>query len=181
MVFFFLVWGVFEVVCVCFEFIWMFILVLFGIVLFVFVYLIIIFYLCKYIYCKIKFIYKIIYKYKVLFQEKNKNIDVCENIIDEVEKQVVEWAEQQQEELDKYKVWVEYCCNFVGDIFYEFKMFIFNIQGYLYMLFDGVLEDFNVNIIFFKKVVKNLECLYIIVEDLEVIFCFEFGELMLEI
>lgn len=86
MVFFLLVWGVFEGFCVCFEFIWMFILVLFGIVFFVFVYLIIIFYLCKYIYCKIKFIYKIIYKYKVFLQEKNKNIDVCENIIDEVEK-----------------------------------------------------------------------------------------------
>jgi two-component system phosphate regulon sensor histidine kinase PhoR len=139
-----------------------------------------IYYLRKYIYRKIKLIYKTIHQHKVSPQEKNKNVDLSTNIIDEMEKQVSEWAEQQQEELNKYKAWAEYRRNFVGDISHELKTPIFNIQGYLHTLLDGALEDPSVNQQFLKKAANNLERLHTIVEDLESISRLESGELMLE-
>ncbi|TXB64904.1 sensor histidine kinase [Phaeodactylibacter luteus] len=140
-----------------------------------------IYYLRKYIYRKIKLIYKTIHKHKLTSQEKTKQIDVTVNIIDEMEKQVAEWAEKQQEELDKYKAWAEYRRNFVGDISHELKTPIFNIQGYLHTLLDGALEDEQVNRTFLTKAAKNLERLHTIVEDLEAISRLESGALMLEI
>ena len=140
-----------------------------------------IYYLRKYIYRKIKLIYKTIHQHKVSPQEKVKSVDVRANIIDEMEKQVSEWAEQQQEELNKYKAWAEYRRNFVGDISHELKTPIFNIQGYLHTLLDGALDDPSVNRNFLKKAANNLERLHTIVEDLEAISRLESGELILEI
>lgn len=140
-----------------------------------------IFYLRKYIYRKIKLIYKTIHKHKVSPQEKNKSIDIRSNIIDEMEKQVAEWAEEQEEELNKYKAWAEYRRHFVGDISHELKTPIFNIQGYLHTLLDGALEDASVNRVFLQKAATNLERLHTIVEDLEAISRLESGELILEI
>ncbi|MDV7401379.1 histidine kinase dimerization/phospho-acceptor domain-containing protein, partial [Arthrospira platensis SPKY1] len=100
-------------------------------------------------------------------QEKSKAIDVRVNIIDEVEKQVAEWAEHQQEEIDRYKAWAEYRRNFIGDISHELKTPIFNIQGYLHTLLDGAIHDPNVNVKFLAKAAKNLERLHTIVEDLD--------------
>lgn len=144
-------------------------------------YLVNIYYLRKYIYRKIKVIYKTIHKHKVSSREKSKSINVRDNIIDEVEKQVSEWAEHQKEEIDKYKAWAEYRRNFVGDISHELKTPIFNIQGYLHTLLDGAMEDPEVNSKFLHKAAKNLERLHTIVEDLDAITRLESGELMLEI
>ena len=155
--------------------------VLLGLAVFLVSYFTNIFYLRKYIYRKIKLIYKTIHKHKVSPEQKNKTIDVRANIIDEVEKQVAEWAEKQTEELNKYKAWAEYRRNFVGDISHELKTPIFNIQGYLHTLLDGALEDQEVNHVFLNKAAKNLERLHTIVEDLEAISRLESGELMLEI
>ena len=151
-----------------------------GISLFTAAYFTTIYYLRKYIYRKIKLIYKTIHKHKLSTQEKSKSIDVRANIIDEVEKQVAEWAEQQKEEIDKYKAWAEYRRHFVGDISHELKTPIFNIQGYLHTLLDGAIHDEEVNVKFIRKAAKNLERLHTIVEDLEAISRLESGELILE-
>jgi two-component system phosphate regulon sensor histidine kinase PhoR len=139
-----------------------------------------VYYLKKYIYRKIKVIYKTIHKHKVSAQEKNKSIDIRSNIIDEVEKQVAEWAEHQQEEIDKYKAWEAYRRNFLGDISHELKTPIFNIQGYLHTLLDGAIDDPKVSKRFLGKAANNLERLHTIVEDLDSITRLESGELMLE-
>lgn len=159
---------------------WLAELAVMGLALFAAAYFTTIFYLRKYIYRKIKLIYKTIHKHKVSSQEKSKVVDVRANIIDEVERQVFEWAEQQKEEIDKYKAWAEYRRNFVGDISHELKTPIFNIQGYLHTLLDGAIHDEAVNVKFLKKAAKNLERLHTIVEDLEAISRLESGELILE-
>lgn len=155
-------------------------LVIMGLGLFIAAYFTTVYYLRKYIYRKIKLIYKTIHKHKVSTPDKSKSIDVRANIIDEVEKQVAEWAEQQKEEIDKYKAWAEYRRHFVGDISHELKTPIFNIQGYLHTLLDGAIHDEAVNVKFLKKAAKNLERLHTIVEDLEAISRLESGELILE-
>jgi two-component system phosphate regulon sensor histidine kinase PhoR len=143
-------------------------------------YFINIFFLKRYIYRKVKVIYKTIHKHKVAPAEKSKTIDVTSNIIDEVEREVVEWADNQAREIEKYKVLEEYRRKFVGDISHELKTPIFNIQGYLETLIDNDLEDQEINIPYLKKAVRNLNRLQTIVEDLEGIARLESGELLLE-
>lgn len=145
-------------------------------------YIVIINYLKKYIYRKIKVIYKTIHKHKRPLKEKNKdkNFDVASNIIEEVEKEVEDWADNQKQEIDKYKAWAEYRRKFVGDISHELKTPIFNLQGYIHTLLDGGLRDERINILFLRKSANNLERLNTIVEDLESISRLESGELILE-
>lgn len=151
-----------------------------GVSLFVLIYNINIFYLRKYIYRKIKLIYKTIHQEKVAPEEKNKSINIHSNIIEDVEKEVADWAENQQKELNKYKTWAEYRRNFMGDISHELKTPIFNIQGYVESLLDGGLEDESVNRLFLKRAATNIQRLQTIVEDLESISRLESGDLILE-
>lgn len=153
---------------------------LWTLVAFGFSYLIIVFYLRKYIYRKIKLIYKTIHKHKLTPREKRKSVDLRVNIIDRVEREVTEWADTQAKEIEKYKSWAEYRRKFVGDISHELKTPIFNIQGYLHTLLDGGLYDAEVNQTFLEKAAKNVERLQVIVEDLEAISRLESGELLLE-
>lgn len=143
-------------------------------------YFVTIFYLKKYIYRKIKLIYKTIHKHKLAATEKNNVVDVTSNIIDDVEKEVEEWATHQKQELDKYKSWAEYRRKFVGDISHELKTPIFNIQGYIHTLLDGAIQDPEINIPFLKKAAKNVDRLNTIVEDLEAISRLESGVLILD-
>lgn len=149
---------------------------------FVTAYQILIYFLRKYIYRKIKLIYKTIHNEKLepLEKQRQKKINIDANIIHEVEREVAEWAVKQQAEIDKYKSWAEYRRNFLGDISHELKTPIFNIQGYLESLLDGGLEDETVNQIFLQKALKNLERLQTIIHDLETISRLESGEILLE-
>ncbi len=139
------------------------------------------YYLQRYIYRKIKVIYKTIHNQKVSPEEKNKSVDLNQNIIEEVEKEVEEWANSQMLEIQKYKSWAEYRRKFVGDISHELKTPIFNIQGYVHTLLDGALQEEGINISFLRKAAKNVERLHTIVEDLEAISRMESGELILEL
>lgn len=143
-------------------------------------YFITLYYLRRYIYRKVKLIYKTIHQHKVSPEEKSNTVDVSTNILEEVEREVNDWAVEQQAELAKYKSWAEYRRKFVGDISHELKTPIFNIQGYLHTLLDGGLADEKVNLSFLQKAAKNVERLYTIVEDLSAISRLESGDLILE-
>ncbi|MCB0677209.1 MAG: sensor histidine kinase [Saprospiraceae bacterium] len=143
-------------------------------------YLTTIYYLRRYIYRKIKLIYKSIHKHKLHPEEKPTTIDLSADIIDEVEKEVSEWAENQAEEIKALKKWQEYRRRFLGDISHELKTPIFNIQGYLETLLDGGMYDPQVHRSYLERANKNVERLNTIVEDLESISRLESGELILE-
>ncbi|PHN08702.1 sensor histidine kinase [Flavilitoribacter nigricans] len=143
-------------------------------------YLVNLYYLKKYIYRKVKLIYKTIHRHKRSPDEKAPGIDVDNNIIEEVEKEVNAWAAIQQQELDRFRAWADYRRKFVGDISHELKTPIFTIQGYLHTLLDGGLYDDKVNMTFLKKAAKNVDRLYTIVEDLSAIARLEAGNLVLE-
>lgn len=162
------------------AFAWNWLWLLYPIILFSLSYGITIYYLKNYIYRKVKLIYKTIHQHKVAPQDKMSSVDISSNIIEEVEKEVSDWAAAQEAEIAKYKSWAEYRRKFVGDISHELKTPIFNIQGYLHTLLDGGLEDNQINKKFLKKAAKNVERLYTIVEDLTAISRMESGDLLLE-
>lgn len=144
-------------------------------------YFVIIFYLKKYIYRKIKLIYKTIHRHKLSPEEKNQVVDINTDIIEEVEKEVKVWAESQDDQIKKLKTWQEYRRRFLGDISHELKTPIFNIQGYLETLLDGGLEDPKINSKYLQRAAKNVDRLNTIIEDLESISRLESGKLMLDV
>lgn len=134
----------------------------------------------RYIYRKVKLIYKTIHSQKVSADNKREGIDPDVPIIDEVEQEVAEWAENQQDQLDQYERFAEYRRRYVGDISHELKTPIFNIQGYLHTLMDHGYSDHKITKSFIKKAAKNVERLQTIVEDLSAIGRLESGELMFD-
>jgi two-component system phosphate regulon sensor histidine kinase PhoR len=153
---------------------------LLGIICFISAYSIFLFYLQRYIYRKIKVIYKSIHKHKLSPGEKREVVDLRSGIMEEVEREVQEWADNQEAEIQQLKAWQEYRRKFLGDISHELKTPIFNIQGYLETLLDGGLEDSSVNLTYLQRAAKNVERLNTIVEDLEIISRLEAGELILD-
>ncbi len=149
-----------------------------GIALTVFIptYLIVFYLLKHYIYRKIKLIYKSIHTEKTYTSSKMNNIDYSNDIIQDAEKEVKEWASKQQQEIDNLKSLEEYRRNFLGDISHELKTPLFNIQGYIHTLLDGALYDEKINQEYLKRAAINTERLHHIVEDLEVISRLEAGD-----
>ncbi len=138
------------------------------------------YYLQRYIYRKIKLIYKTIHRHKVSSDVKTAALDMDANIIEDVEMEVADWADEQQAEINRYKNWAEYRRRYVGDISHELKTPIFNIQGYLDTLIEGGLEDERVARPFLEKAARNVHRLHTIVEDLSAISRLESGELILD-
>jgi len=123
----------------------------------------------KFIYRKIKLIYKSIYDTKLPEEEKFKKIKVDENVIKDAENKVISWQKDKLKEDRKKKKLEKFRKEFLGNVFHELKTPIFNIQGYLETLIEGGLEDPAINQKFLKKARKNVSRMTEIVDDLQMI------------
>lgn len=144
-------------------------------------YVVNLFFLKKYIFRKIKLIYKTIHSLKLDPRKKQKSIDGDDQIIDDVEKDVASWALDRQKEIDQLKTLENYRREFLGNVSHELKTPIFNIQGYIHTLIDGGIDDPAVNLKYLDRSAKNVERLITIVDDLETISKLESGNLVLDI
>lgn len=133
----------------------------------------------RFIYRKIKLIYKTIHQLKLQKGQKPKTVDLSSDIISEVNKDVEAWARDQKEEIEYLKNLETYRREFLGNVSHELKTPIFNIQGYIMTLLEGGLEDERVNRTYLERAEKSVERMVNIVEDLEVITQFESGQLIL--
>jgi two-component system, OmpR family, phosphate regulon sensor histidine kinase PhoR len=141
------------------------------------------FYLIRYyIFRRIKLIYKIIHRHKGGPDAKLKveRIDMRRSILDEVETEVGEWAEDYSRDLEELERLAVYRRRFLGDVSHELKTPIFNIQGYVHTLLDGAVHDPAVNLQYLQRAAKNIERLQNIVEDLETVNKLEAGQMILE-
>ena len=134
-----------------------------------------------YIFRRIKLIYKIIHRKKFPPDFKADRIDMSKNILDDVEKEVDEWAEQNSREMEELERLAIYRRRFIGDVSHELKTPIFNVQGFIHTLLDGALHDPEVNVHYLKRAAKNIDRLQTIVEDLETINKLESGHMVLEL
>ncbi len=157
-----------------------YILVLPPVIVYLVAYFVFLYYLKRYIYRKIKLIYKTIHQTKVGTSIKQELMNSNENVIEKVETEVTSWMKQKEDDEKKYKKWAEYRRKYIGDVSHELKTPIFNIQGFLHSLIDGALYDENVNLSFLKKAAKNADRLQTIVEDLTMISDYESDTLVLE-
>ncbi len=138
-------------------------------------------YLRRYIYRKIKLVYKTIHQHKLSAGEKANVVNVNEDIIDQVQQDVSTWIQEQNQQMAQLKQFDQYRQRFLGDISHELKTPIFNVQGYLETLLDGAIDDETVRHKYISKAAHNVERLNTIVEDLESISRLENGKEFLDI
>ena len=134
----------------------------------------------KFIYQKIKIIYKTIGQLKPGKKEEIKQKSKSEDVLEIVNQVVLDWNEEKQKEIDELKQMAKYRREFVGNVSHELKTPIFNIQGYILTLLDGGIDDPEINVKFLKKAKKSVNRMIAIVEDLEEINKLESGELKLK-
>jgi two-component system phosphate regulon sensor histidine kinase PhoR len=133
----------------------------------------------RFIYEKIKLIYKTILRQKATSEEKKRKMrsDSNSDVIEQVNQQVIDWASERREEIQRLKQLADYRREYVGNVSHELKTPIFNIQGYVLTLLDGGLEDPNINKKYLLRTEKSINRMITIVEDLEAIAKLEAGEL----
>lgn len=134
----------------------------------------------KFVYRRIKLIYKVIRRQKTSVPDK-KAIQKSNDPIEDVEHEVQQWAEAHQNDIDSLKKLEEYRRRFIGNVSHELKTPIFSIQGYIHTLIDGGLHDDNVNMHYLERAASNVDRLLTIVRDLEEISRLESEDLVLDI
>lgn len=140
----------------------------------------ILFTLERFIYRKIKLIYKLIHQTKATKKEEMyfKYI-LPQKSIDEVREDVENWAEKRNEEIELLKQNEAFRKEFLQNLAHEFKTPIFAIQGYVDTLLNGALDDETVNRKFLENTSRNIERLVNLMNDLDEISKLERGEQLL--
>jgi two-component system phosphate regulon sensor histidine kinase PhoR len=134
----------------------------------------------KFIYRKIKLIYKLIHQTKATRKEEVyfKYI-LPQKSIDEVREDVERWGEKRNEEIELLKKNEAYRKEFLQNLAHEFKTPIFAIQGYVDTLLGGALDDVSVRRKFLENAAKNVDRLVNLMNDLDEISRLERGEQLL--
>jgi two-component system phosphate regulon sensor histidine kinase PhoR len=134
----------------------------------------------RFVYRKIKIIYKLIYQTKASKREEfyYKNI-LPQKSIEEVSEDVEQWAVQRKEEIEILRKNEDFRKEFLLNLSHELKTPIFAIQGYVDTLLNGALDNPEVNIKFLTNASKNIDRLVNLVDDLDEITKLESGEQLL--
>jgi two-component system, OmpR family, phosphate regulon sensor histidine kinase PhoR len=134
----------------------------------------------RFIYRKIKLIYKFIYQTKASKREEfyYKNI-LPQKGIDAVREDVEQWAQQRKAEIEALKKNEAFRKEFLQNLSHELKTPIFAIQGYVETLLNGALDNNEVNRKFLQNAARNIDRLASLTGDLDEISKLERGELVL--
>ncbi|RYZ21502.1 MAG: sensor histidine kinase [Chitinophagaceae bacterium] len=134
----------------------------------------------RFIYRKLKLIYKFIYQTKASKkQETYYKYILPQKSIDEVRQDVEAWGKQRRREIELLKRNETFRKEFLQNLSHEFKTPVFAIQGYIETLLQGAMEDPAITGRFLQKAQKNVERLSHLIQDLDEISRLERGELKL--
>ena len=132
----------------------------------------------RFIYRKIKIIYKFIYQTKATKKEEffYKNI-LPQKSIEEVSADVQKWAMQRKDEIEMLRANEQFRKEFLMNLAHELRTPIFSVQGYVDTLLGGALEDKEVNKKFLNNASKSIDRLVRLVDDLDEISKLESGKI----
>jgi two-component system phosphate regulon sensor histidine kinase PhoR len=156
---------------------WYYLIISFGIS-FATSFLVFYYLLEKYIYTKIKLIYKLIHNLK-LGKDLKEAIGEYKSSdpLNDVEQEVKEWAGDKKKEIDLLKKQEQFRKEFLSNVSHEFKTPLFAIQGYIETLKDCITDDPEMATKFLKKAENNVERLSFLISDLDSISKLETGEM----
>ncbi len=136
-------------------------------------------YIERYIYSKIKLIYKFIHDHKVKKPSSKINKRRFPDSLESVHQEVLDWSKDYESEISQLKQLEKYRKEYIGNISHEIKTPLFTILGYVSTLSDGGLKDDSINLKYLDRTEKNINRLIRIVQELETISQLESGELQL--
>lgn len=132
----------------------------------------------RFIYRKIKLIYKFIYQTKATKKEEFFYEKILpQKSIDQVSIDVERWATQKKDEIDLLRANEQFRKEFLSNLAHELRTPIFSIQGYVDTLLGGALEDPAVNKKFLANASRSVERLARLVDDLDEISKLESGRI----
>ena len=135
------------------------------------------FFLERFIYSRIKPIYKIIQP-DTNPKEKISGAEFSSDLIQNLDSEVTKWKDKTEKEIVTLKILEEYRKTYVGNISHELKTPLFSIQGYIHTLLEDV-EDPKIQRKFLLRAAANTDRLLTIVNDLETITKLEAGAMNL--
>ena len=146
---------------------WYMLLIVFGST-FIITYYLYYYTLQRFIYRKIKLIYKFIYQIKATKREEYffNNI-LPQKSIEEVSEDVQRWALQRKDEIELLQKNETFRKEFLMNLAHELRTPIFTMQGYVETLLGGALEDQEVNRKFLSSTAKSIDRLVQLVDDLD--------------
>jgi len=112
-------------------------------------------------------LYRTIHNYKI--NRGDFPVKMNEDVLGKTEKEVLAWADNSREEIEKLRLQEEFRREFLGNLSHELKTPIFSIQGYILTLLEGGLEDENINRAFLERASKGVDRVTGIIEDLDLI------------
>jgi two-component system phosphate regulon sensor histidine kinase PhoR len=132
----------------------------------------------RFIYRKIKLIYKFIYQTKATKKEEYfyENI-LPQKSMEEVSEDVQKWAIQKRDEIEILQANEQFRKEFLMNLAHELRTPIFTLQGYIETLLGGAMEDPEVNKKFLTNASKSAERLVRLVDDLGEISKLESGRI----
>lgn len=132
----------------------------------------------KYVYSKIKIIYKLIHNLKLGRDLRDAlGESTSADPINDVEKEVKEWAREKKSEIEALRSQEKFRREFLSNISHEFKTPLFAIQGYIDAIVDDDFEDTDMARQFLQKASKNVARLTYLIKDLDEISKLESGEM----
>jgi len=132
----------------------------------------------KYVYSKIKIIYKLIHNLKLGRDLRDAlGEHMSADPINDVEQEVKEWAREKKSEIEELRKQEKFRRDFLSNISHEFKTPLFAIQGYIEAVQDDDFEDKDLARGFLTKAAKNVDRLSYLIKDLDEISKLESGEM----
>jgi two-component system phosphate regulon sensor histidine kinase PhoR len=134
----------------------------------------------KFIYRKIKLIYKFIYQIKATKKEEFfYNTILPQKSIEELRNELEEWARNRKDEIEMLQRNEQFRKEFLMNLAHELRTPIFTIQGYVETLLGGAIDDPAVNKKFLGNASKSIDRLVELVSDLGEISKLESGKMPL--
>lgn len=135
----------------------------------------------RFIFRKIKLLYKFIYQTKATPREEFFNNEILpRKSLNDVSKDVAHWASKRKEEIESLRANEEFRKEFLMNLAHELRTPIFGIQGYVETLLGGALEDPSVNRKFLGSAARSIDRLVELLNDLDQISRLEGGQAQLE-
>ncbi|WP_345949443.1 MULTISPECIES: ATP-binding protein [unclassified Mucilaginibacter] len=132
----------------------------------------------KYLYSKIKLIYKLIHNLKLGRDLRDAlGESTSTDPIGDVEKEVKAWAREKKTEIEQLRSQEKFRREFLSNISHEFKTPLFAIQGYIEAILDDEVEDRDMALQFLNKAQRNVDRLSYLIKDLDEISKLESGEI----
>ncbi|GAB3014884.1 ATP-binding protein [Niabella terrae] len=134
----------------------------------------------RFIYRKIKLIYKFIYQTKATRREETYYKYILpKKSITEVTEDVEAWAAENKKQVEQLQANEQFRREFLQNLSHEFKTPIFTIQSYVDTLLQEGPENWELRKKFLEKTAKNVTRLTSLIDDLDEISRLERGELVL--